>query len=431
MSHAPDKRFDYRMGWLAGPQDVVVIGGPDCPAFEAYQRTVTGSVGLTYLNVDPANAMPRRATTAICLRDVNSFERLEGVVAGRMGTTLHAHLTTGTIWALASRLAQKIRTKVFVAGPPPLLSRRCNDKLWFGGVVKRLLGAGATPPKRAAFSAAALTRQVADLAKKWDRIVVKVPDSAGSAGNFVIHAHDVRDIGARALFKRLRDALPKNGRAPRFPMLVEVWDANVLTSPSVQTWIPSPEDGPPIIEGVFEQILSGETAAFAGAAEADLPRHIDDSLSTGAMELAMVLQRLGYFGRCSFDALVTGANSHVGAIHWIECNARWGGVSVPMSLVNRLAGADRAPPFVIVQNDSDPFRPFPFAAAVQEFSNLAPAPDLRSGVLFLSPNLMEAGTGCHFLSFGTDAKAAERQAKAALHRLSCSERCTAPTRART
>jgi hypothetical protein len=208
-----------------------------------------------------------------------------------------------------------------------------------------------------------------------------------------------------------------NGRPPVFPMLVEVWDANVLTSPSVQTWIPGPQDGPPVIEALFEQVLHGEHAAFAGAVPADLPPPVEAELIRGAVRLATLFQQLGYFGRCSFDALVTGPNGAAGTVHWIECNARWGGVSVHMSLVHRLSQGDDPPPYAIVQNDSDRVPELDFEDALREFADVAPPPDLGSGVLFLSPGLMETGTGCHFLAFGPDRGAATELARATVRRL--------------
>jgi hypothetical protein len=214
----------------------------------------------------------------------------------------------------------------------------------------------------------------------------------------------------------MRD-LSINGRAPMFPMLVEVWEADVLTSPSVQTWIPDVHDGPPAIEGVFEQVLQGEHAAFAGAVPADLPAGVEDELTHDALQLATLFQQLGYFGRCSYDALVTGSKNDARTVYWIECNARWGGVSVPMSLVNRLVAGGDHPEFAIVQNDKETFRKLQFADALREFEGIAPQPNLSSGILFLSPNLMDSGTGCHFLSFGPDTKTAAELARLTVRRL--------------
>ena len=135
------------------------------------------------------------------------------------------------------------------------------------------------------------------------------------------------------------------------------------------------------------------------------------------MRLATLFQRLGYFGRCSFDAVVTGQNSHAGRVHWIECNGRWGGVSIPMSLVNRLTADDVAPSYAVVQIDSERFRAIKFDTVLREFADLRLSSDLTSGILFLTPTMTEAGSGCHFLSFGTDSVSASDQAECAKLRL--------------
>ncbi len=419
MGRTPGKRFDYRLGWLAGLEDVVVIGGSSYRSFEDYQRQIIGAPGLRYLNVDRGDTGPRCATQIRCLRDPTAYRLLISEMTQMENVTIHSHQTTGTIWALAARLNRDTGKPVHVAGPPPLLSRRANDKIWFGSVARRLLGPDAIPAKRTAHSWTSLTRHVAALARKWDRLVVKVPDSAGSEGNFVVHSRDVLSHGLRGLNDRLRNLLSNHGNGPGFPVLVEVWDANVRTSPSVQVWIPLPVHGPPIIEGVFEQVLTGEDAAFAGAVQASLPERFDQSLCHGAMQLSVLFQHLGFFGRCSFDALITGADDHVGKIHWIECNARWGGASIPMSLVNRLTGLGRKPCYTIVQNDQDFFRPTKFADALEEFSDLSYAHDQISGVIFLTPNLMEEGKGAHFLMLADDARSAMKQAQNVLDRLQC------------
>ena len=416
MGRNPVKRFDYRLGWLAADGDIVVIGGASCKPFETYQREWLQAPDLSYLNVDPKSKPPRTSTLAICLRDPDAYGLLVAALDGTTGVTLHAHQTTGRVWALASRLSQDLDTQIYVAGPPPTLSRLANNKLWFGDVAQRLLGAGATPEKHAAHSASALTRHVADLARKRARLVVKLPDSAGSAGNFILAARDVRGLSPRLLRDVLLKKLSLAGCESRFPMLVEVWDANVVASPSVQMWIPQITAGPPVIEGIFEQALSGDRAAFAGAAPADPPQHIEEALYRDAFRLALLFQKLGYFGRCSFDTVVTGENDAADTVHWIECNARWGGVSIPMTLINRLATKGRMPHYVIVQNDGGDLPGLPFSKVLQDFSDLALSPDLYSGVLFLSPNLIEAGLGSHFISFGRDGKLARASAKAVLQR---------------
>ncbi len=407
---ADGHRLDYRLGWLARSGDLVVIGGPVSLAFEAYQKRILGECVIDYLHVPEAINGLRKPTPVICLEDESVYRRLLSKVREGGGVTLVAHITTGSIWVLAARLSRDTGLPVHVAGPPPMLSHRVNNKLWFGSVCTRLLGDSATPPKREAWSVSALTRHVAELAERWDRLVVKVPDSAGSVGNIVLASKSVRRLRLKTLYHKLKRDLSVLGlRKPPFQIAVEVWDINVLISPSVQIWIPIATDAQPIIEGIYEQVLEGEGQAFAGALQAQLPKRIDRALSSGAMQLAMLFQKLGYYGRCSFDAVVSGRSLDDAGILWIECNGRWGGVAIPMTLVNRLSPPGCSPIHVIVQKIDPAFRRRSFGEVIEGFADLALSPDMKSGVLFLSPNLIEDGAGCSFLSFGATRRAAMAQ----------------------
>ena len=42
----------------------------------------------------------------------------------------------------------------------------------------------------------------------------------------------------------------------------------------------------------------------------------------------------------SLDALLTGQDMSNAELHWIECNGRWGGVSIPMTAARNLPGID-------------------------------------------------------------------------------------------
>ena len=57
---------------------------------------------------------------------------------------------------------------------------------------------------------------------------------------------------------------------------------------------------------MFEQQLAGRIARFSGAESSALPRSWTRRLANEAGRLGFFLQRLGYFGRCSFDAIIVG-----------------------------------------------------------------------------------------------------------------------------
>lgn len=414
LSERGSARHDYRLGWLAESGDAVVIGSRPCEAFEAYQRAILDQPGIRYLHMDAHDTRLERPTPVLCLRDGRCFEAIADLARSAGELTLVAHIVTGTIWALAARLRQAAGVPVFVAGPPPRLVRAVNDKLWFGAVVRRLLGDTATPEKRAAHSVAALTRHVSDLLPNRQKLVVKVPDSAGGVGQFVLAAEPLRRLDVRGLHAFLRRELSEHVARQRFPLAVEVWDANVVASPSVQVWIPLPGHGEPVIEGIYEQLLEGDDLSFRGATSATLPPAIDAALAEDAMKLALAFQALGYYGRCSFDAVATGPDPARGTIHWIECNGRWGGVSIPMSLLNRLCHGRQPSCHVILQEHDFRFPPMAFSEALARVAERLDTEAAGGRVILLSPEPFESGQGKRLLATGRSAEDALARAQKAL-----------------
>ncbi|HXV62689.1 MAG TPA: hypothetical protein VEK15_18460, partial [Vicinamibacteria bacterium] len=87
------------------------------------------------------------------------------------------------------------------------------------------------------------------------------------------------------------------------------------------------------------QILEGEEKIFVGSRPSTLAKTLNRRLTGASLRCAEALQNLGYVGRCSFDFLVVDGEQ----IRFTECNGRWGGTSIPMSLVDRLVGRPRPP----------------------------------------------------------------------------------------
>jgi hypothetical protein len=136
------------------------------------------------------------------------------------------------------------------------------------------------------------------------------------------------------------------------------------------------------------------------------------------MRLASTLQFLGYFGRCSFDTLLVGQTLDSAVPHWIECNGRWGGVSIPMTIVNRLTrGGDKAK-FVVVQRVEDYRPPQSFADAVQALDGILFKGERQKGIILLSPAEIEAGRGVQMLACAETVAAARDLSDRALKILS-------------
>lgn len=409
--------IEYRLSVLAREGDLVVIGGQQNRFFEQYLENDLGLGHCEYLYIDQANDGIRVPTPVKCLKDAHTYAQLRAKVEEQGGATLVAHITTGTIWALAKKLGHDTGLPIYVAGPTPSLTARVNDKLWFAALTTRLFGESAVPRKYSVFGAAALTGRVRSLARIYEKIVVKVPDSAGSAGNFPILSADIANMGVKALHRYLKNLITETTGSSLYPLMVQVWDRDVLTSPSIQLWIPLAEEGPPIIEGIFEQYLTGQAGSFAGAAPATLPDDWDFKLSRDALMLGHVLQALGYFGRCSFDTVISGKNFGSATLHWIECNGRWGGVSVPMTLLNRLFTPEKTPAYIIAHRSGLVPLLRPFSSGLDILKDLMWHPGDNSGIIFLAPIGFEEGNTLIFLSLETKTADAIDQAETVLHRL--------------
>src|SRR5947209_3300769 len=176
------------------------------------------------------------------------------------------------------------------------------------------------------------------------------------------------------------DLTGRRGRGWAFPLVAGAWDDPVVDSPSVQLWVPPAGEGLPVVEGVFSQVLKGARGTFVGAAPTWLPPEWQARLAGEAVRLAMLFQALGYVGRCSFDAVLAGHDLASAAVHWVDANGRWGGVSIALTAANRLVGDWQRRPFVIVQRSGLHMEPRALPAVLDDLGPLAFKPsDGRTG----------------------------------------------------
>jgi hypothetical protein len=380
--HVGDVAYTYRALLLAGDGDQVAIGVERNPAFERYCREVLGLGDVEVLTPEVG-----ASTDPIALRCAGDDGILDKVAARARAAgvlDLLPYMGTGGVWRLAGAIAARAGVQVRVAAPPPRLVRRVNDKLWFADRVVEVLG-----------------REVA----------VKIPDSASSSGNVVLEASDLRDLEAAALEEHVLGVLRRAGWRGGYPLMVTGWERPVLASPSVQLWVPAPEDGGPVVEGVFDQVLVGTAAVFSGAAPSTLPPEIQTRLVTEAARLACFLQELGYFGRCSFDAIVVDDQPGTARLHWVECNGRWGGVSIPMTLLNRLVGDWQRVALVIAERDDLQVVRQNFEAVLAALEpELYAAGGPTAGAIVLSPGRITEGTGFEFMVLDETPAAARARA---------------------
>lgn len=118
--------------------------------------------------------------------------------------------------------------------------------------------------------------------------------------------------------------------------------------------------------------------------------------------LASLFQRLGYVGRCSFDMILVGDGVHNCRLEMIECNGRWGGTSLPMTLMNRIFGDwSRQPYAVRIAHDIPDLNRVTFAALMNGFGEAVF--DQRTGtgnLIFIDPGRMTSRSGIEALVLG-------------------------------
>jgi len=413
-STAVDMPLEYRSFLLGGGDDFFVLAGKRYPEFEIYSREVLGIGAGTILK--PLDLQDNRCKPLClrCLDDPVICETLCEVAKDHGRFNVVPYIGTGNAWRLASVIASRSGVEVQVAAPPPRLTRRVNDKLWFLERVNETLGAGSAPLSFSTFGPAALSARIRAISSRSPQVVVKVPDSSGSLGNVMIRSEDVAGLSLMEIQRRILTVLMERGWKGRYPLLVGIWDHPVVASPSVNIWIPRREEGAPVIEGIFTQALAGEDAEFVGAEPCDLPKPLEERIVWGASCLAQYFQNLGYFGRCGFDLILVGNSLENAEIHWIECNGRWGGVSIPITLANRLVD-DWARKFVIVVQRTNLAMPPRSLSSILETLKeyLFDTAGNRQGIILLAPGRLVDGSGMNVMVLANSKRKAHAYLRAA------------------
>ena len=347
------KPFEYRSLCLAGDDDYFLATEPRRRNYESYLRETVGLGSPTILAAPMTRVIRTRRLGKACLGEPAIMDILINAAVEHSGLNIIPFLSTGDVWGLGREIARRSGQPVRIAAPPPQLASRANDKLWFAALLRNLLGRRALPATFEAHSYAAAAAKIRRLAHTAKQIVVKAPASAGAAGNIVFPRSVFEGLTLSEIRRSLVENFSAIGWRGGFPLLLGEWEQSVIASPSVQIWIPLLEHGPPIIEGVFVQTVSADGGKFIGAEPADLLAATTAKIHMEALQIAYLLQRLGYVGRLSLDTVVVGASMKSAEIHWIEANARWGGVSIPMTLANRINEGVSKKDLLIVQKAAE------------------------------------------------------------------------------
>lgn len=334
------EEYQHRARLRAGDDDLVAAVTPLSEGYEEYCRTTLGLGRATFVAAPPAGG-GMLAVSRACGAEP-ALSRLAAEAARRGGLAIHPYMGIEAVWELAKRIAATSGTKVRVLGPPPPVTWIANDKALFEDLVSAVLGRSWLVESRRESTVPALVASLFELARAHERVALKRLRCASAMGNLVLDGAELRGAGRDATESLVESFLDRTEWRGDEAVLVVAWEAAAL-SPSTQLWIPPAEEGPPRLDGVYEQILEGATKVFVGSRPARFAEPLRLAIGSAALEVGAALQAMGYVGRCSFDHLVVGDPRSEPALRFTECNGRWGGTSTPMSLVDRIFPGHRPP----------------------------------------------------------------------------------------
>ncbi len=333
------EEYQHRARLRAQDGDLFATMTVPTSVYEEYcrQRLLLGQVEHL---VPPGRTNPLEIAHA-CLEPV-VLERLvsQARQAGRF--QVHPYMGIEATWHLAGAIAEAAEVPVEVLAPPPPVTWIANDKARFEDLVELVLGREWLVESQRAGTHGALTDSLLDLATRHRRVALKRLRCASAMGNLVLESAQLESLGRQGTRELVDRFLVRTEWAGDEEVLTVAWE-DAVESPSTQLWLPAFEDGPPRLDGIYDQILAGEEKVFVGSRPTALPLAVQERLAHAALRVAAGLQALGYVGRCSFDHLVVGDPDSDPVLRFTECNGRWGGTSTPMNLVDRIVAGSRPP----------------------------------------------------------------------------------------
>jgi hypothetical protein len=404
----PATYLEDRARLRAGDGDIVVTSEP---AVEGYHEYCAERLGLgrpAWLVVEAEGSL-----AVACWKNRGIRNRLCRAIRREELAYIHPHMGNRLVWELAAQLREATHRPFGVLGPPPAVAQFANDKISFARAVSGLLGPSYIPRTENFCNLSMLTRRLAQLSPRMRYLAVKLPDSVAGAGNFVIDSATIRGRSLASIRRRLKGILRDVPWNESRHVLAGCWETNVVAAPSAQLWIPEREAGAPIVEGIFVQSVEGEVGSFCGTQPADFEEGRLATMARQSWLLGRLFQRLGYVGRCSFDMVLVGQSPSRSRIKFIECNGRWGGTSLPMTLANRLFGDWQRRPFAVRD------RALPAEKSFEEVANslgneLFDARTGRGDLVLLTPGRMVRKGVLTLMAAAATARKAETRVEAAL-----------------
>ena len=194
--HSGNEAYSYRALLLAGDGDLIAIGTSRQQEFEAYCRDYLGLGSPQVLVPEPAGGDDSLATC--CRKDTAFVAKAVAHAEAHGGLNILPYMGTWPVWELAGTIARRCGAPLRVIAPPPQVTRRVNDKIWFAQLLQAMFGPTSIPPTREADNFSRLCRLALELANTHAGIAIRLPNSASSAGNLVLEAAALRAMSLQA-----------------------------------------------------------------------------------------------------------------------------------------------------------------------------------------------------------------------------------------
>ncbi|MEW6026603.1 MAG: hypothetical protein AB1599_04855 [Planctomycetota bacterium] len=327
--------YQQRARLRAGNGDLVALTHPLEESYEDYNRKYLG-LGAPTLAVVSNHGYHPLFITRNLLKDSSLLNRIAVQARSAGGITVHPFIGSTDIWQLARELNRLKSGEVRMIAPLPEVTELINDKVEFTGIVKTLLGDDCLVETEIAYTEDEVLARLKGMADLYPAVALKMRNYASAMGNIVFESASLRKLTATEFNNLVKAKLWTINWNHKEPICIVHWYNDILASPSSHLWIPPHGQGEPIVEGIFEQLLEGDTKVFAGSKLASLPEQLKTELTEKTLLLGIFLQELGYVGRCSFDTIIHGKTLSDARLEFVECNGRWGGTSLPMTLYKRV-----------------------------------------------------------------------------------------------
>jgi hypothetical protein len=407
------QEYQHRARTRAGTGDIFAAATPAVEGYEEYCRDHLGLGEPELLEVEPV-AGPL-AIAAACL-EPRPFERLLSLLREAGGMAIQPFMGIEAIWKLAKRLSEESGLPVRVLAPPPPVTWIANDKVSFSEVVTRTLGEEWLVEGASSAEPSRLAADLVSLAERHEEVALKRLRCVSGMGNAIFSAAELRRRGREWARSEVDAFLERTEWEGDEEVLTVAWEP-ASSSPSTQIFIPPAGSGPPLLDGIYEQLLIGEEKVFAGSVPSRLGARVHQRLGPAAIRIGAALQALGYVGRCSFDHLLIGDPNGEFELRFVECNGRWGGTSTPMNLLDRLVEGER-PPYKARDFVDMRLVPVPFTEILEMLGPTLYDPRTREGsyLLYNVGPLRTVGK-IDVIALGDSPAAAERALESELPRL--------------